>query len=88
MPDQQLSALVQLAMQGSFSIVFLWLYMAERKAHEETRRVLYDTLREVAGMRVSLQLAQHPADTAPTDPTRRNWKELAERRAAARKEAE
>lgn len=80
MPDEQLSSIVQLATQGLFSVVFLWLYMAERKSHEETRRVLYETLREVAGMRVSLQLQQH--DAAPTDPSRRNWKELAERRAA------
>lgn len=54
MPETDLNAIVQLATQGLFSIVFLWLYMAERKSHEETRKMLYETLREVAGMRVSL----------------------------------
>lgn len=54
MPETDLNSIVQLATQGLFSVVFLWLYMAERKAHEETRKMLYETLREVAGMRVNL----------------------------------
>lgn len=62
MPEQQLSEIVQLATQGLFSVVFLWLYMTERKAHEETRRMLYETLREIAGLRVSI-MRQTESDT-------------------------
>lgn len=55
MSDTDLSAIVQLATQGLFSVVFLWLYMTERKGHEETRKILYETLREIAGLRVALR---------------------------------
>jgi len=62
-PETDLNAIVQLATQGLFSVVFLWLYMSERKAHEETRRMLFETVREVAGMRVNLR--QQEAVTRP-----------------------
>ena len=64
MPDTDLNSIVQLATQGLFSVVFLWLYMAERKSHEETRKMLYETLREVAGMRFNL-IRQQEAITRP-----------------------
>jgi len=63
-PDTDLNSIVQLATQGLFSVVFLWLYMAERKSHEETRKMLYETLREVAGMRFNL-IRQQEAITRP-----------------------
>ena len=64
MPETDLNSIVQLATQGLFSVVFLWLYMAERKSHEETRKMLYETLREVAGMRFNIT-RQHEAITRP-----------------------
>lgn len=64
--DADLNSIVQLATQGLFSVVFLWLYMAERKSHEETRKMLYETLREIAGMRVSLmQNSERPTRPVP-----------------------
>jgi hypothetical protein len=59
--NTDLNSLAQLATQGLFSVVFLWLYMQERKAHDETRKALYEVLREIAGLRVSLNKTDHPA---------------------------
>lgn len=80
MPEEQLNSIVQLATQGLFSIVFLVLYMQERKAHEETRKELYEVLREIAGLRISLTTQSSTA----TEPTRRNFSNLKERAAANR----
>lgn len=57
--------LIQLVVQGVFSAVFLLLYFDERRArlrelelerqrHEETRKTLFEVLREVAGLRPTL----------------------------------
>ena len=50
MTEIDFNSVVQLATQGVFSVVFLMLYFQERKAHDETRKMLYETLREVSGL--------------------------------------
>lgn len=44
--------------------VFAWLFVQERKAHQETRRLHNDDLREIAGLRHSLPLS--PPAPSPT----------------------
>jgi len=57
--------LVQLVAQGVFSVVFLVLFMAERKSHDETRKELYNVFREVAGLNRPLR-RQSENDTIGT----------------------
>jgi hypothetical protein len=52
--EADINSIIQLISQGVFSVVFIWLYFLERKAHDETRKALYEVLKEVAGLRVSL----------------------------------
>jgi len=43
--------IVQYAIQGAFSVVFLILYLRESQNHEETRKAYRADLREIAGMK-------------------------------------
>jgi len=60
MDNDGLTQVTQLMTQGVFSLVFLVLYFREQRAHEETRRALYATLREIAGLRHSLYTTNNP----------------------------
>lgn len=71
MEIQTVQAIVELLMQFGFAGVFAYLYMLERKAHEETRRVLIETLREIAGLRAALIRPQYVSPDDPTTPSRR-----------------
>lgn len=52
---QQVSNLIQ---DLGIWILFAWLYINEKKAHNETRKQYREDLREIAGMRQSMNRVQ------------------------------
>jgi hypothetical protein len=46
--------IIRMVVEGAFSVVFLWLYIQERKNHKESTERHMADLRQVAGMQPQL----------------------------------
>lgn len=60
--------LVDLAQSFGIWIVFMYLYISEKRAHEQTRMEYRQDLREIAGLRQNLQRTQYYVDQAKQFP--------------------
>lgn len=68
--------LVDLAQSFGIWIVFMYLYISEKRAHEQTRREYRDDLREIAGLRQNLQRTQTYANEYRQIPQNSEMKDL------------
>jgi len=55
MEQAQFEVLMSIVQSVGMWAVFAWLYITERKAHDETRQRWLDDLRDVAGLKASLR---------------------------------
>lgn len=70
--------LVDLAQSFGIWIVFMYLYISEKRAHEQTRLEYRQDLREIAGLRQNLQRTQYYVEQArkfPREPEMHDFPE-------------
>jgi len=66
MEQDAFNTLMQLVQSVGMWAVFAYLYIQERKAHDDTRRLWLDDLRDIAGLKRSLREAEN--GTQPKKP--------------------
>jgi len=58
MEQAQFEVLMSIVQSVGMWAVFAWLYITERKAHDDTRQRWLDDLRDIAGLKASLKRAE------------------------------
>lgn len=66
--NELIKNLLDLVQSFGIWIVFMYLYINEKKAHEQTRVEYRQDLREIAGLRQNLQRTQYFVDQAKQVP--------------------
>ena len=59
-----LTQIVDILSQLGYSALFLWLFIKEMRAHEQTRREHLEDLRDIAGMRSNLSQPRQQSEPA------------------------
>lgn len=62
--------ILSMVSQFGWAAVFLYLYVNEKKSHEETRRLYRDDLRDMAGLAPRFTTWQQPGQMPRPEPQR------------------
>lgn len=68
MENELVSVITDLASTVGMWAVFAWLYISERKAHDKTRRLWNEDLRDIAGLKTTLGNVPPPLPDNPSIP--------------------
>lgn len=67
MTEMELSSVLNLIQTLGMWSVFAWLFITERRAHDETRRQWNEDLRNIAGLRQQLPRISEPREYPRSD---------------------